>query len=118
MNTGILMMRAALIAGVAVTLAACSGEPGGNDMKQAIRNNQMVMAQMQMLAQTGGASVTASQMLDASEVEKGSCMEAQNQPGFVCDFRVNATVGGQRQTGQWSKARFFNADGWQMEQVR
>lgn len=107
------------LAGFLVTVvSACSGEPGGNDMKQAIRNNQMVMAQMQMLAQMGGVSLSASQMLDASDVEKGQCATAQNQPGFVCDFRVNATVDGQRQMGQWSKARFFNADGWQMEQVR
>jgi pyridoxal biosynthesis lyase PdxS len=101
-----------------MALAACSGEPGAGDMKQAIKNNQMVMSQLQMFAQMGGASMSAAQMLDASEVEKSGCTAAQGQPGFICDFRLNTTVNGQRQPGQWGKARFFNAGGWQMEQIQ
>ncbi|HEV7276535.1 MAG TPA: hypothetical protein VGN80_09635 [Devosiaceae bacterium] len=101
-----------LAAGAAVlVLAACSGEPSGNDIKEAIRNNAAVMMQMRALAQMSGGG-DADELINAASVEKGQCTQAQGQPGFVCDFRLNA--GGQ--TGPWGKARFFNANGWQLEQ--
>lgn len=102
-------------------LAACSGEPNAGDMKQAIQNNTKMMTQINMMLRAGSGfggntSQTAEELMKNADVEKGSCAPANGSPGFICDFRMNMQRNGQKQSGQWGKARFYNAGGWQIEQ--
>ncbi|WP_417308032.1 hypothetical protein [Devosia sp.] len=103
---------------MALLLSACSGEPGANEIKQALRSNNDLYLQMLAAAELAGVPANFDQILADSSVEKGGCSQAQGEPGFICDYRLNAVIGGQKQHGQWDKARFFNADGWQMDRVR
>jgi hypothetical protein len=92
-------------------------------MKQAMGSNESVLLRMSPIMNAaiavGSASgLSPAQVIDQAEFEKGSCTAAAGEPGFVCDLRISAVLNGQRQTGIWGKARFFNANGWQVEQVR
>jgi len=103
-----------------LTLTACSGgNPGPNEVKQAMLNNPQFMAAMDMMAQasaalTGEAAKTGEDLIRNGQVEVGSCAAASGASGVVCDFRTGADG----KFGGWTKARFFQANGqWQMEKM-
>lgn len=114
----------ALVAGLSfIALAACSGEPNANDMKQATLNNPSIKANLTMLLNaqsglTGQAEQSASAFISEAQFERGACAAASNEPGFVCDYRINMTINGETRRGEWTKARFFQADGWQIDPAR
>lgn len=114
--------RVAVAGVLSLLLAGCSGEPGTAEIKQAFGNNarfmQSIAAGMQLEASvTGGAAMSADELLATLVVEKGQCAPATGSSGFVCDFRAGRDMGGERQFGPWTKARFFQAsDGWQFEE--
>ena len=90
-------------------------------MKQALKNNQTLMMQLSMAANAGAgfggtSGMSADEIVNALEFERGDCVEAVGQTGFVCDYRVISSINGKKQEGQWMKARFYNAGGWQIEQ--
>lgn len=112
---------AAVLAGL---LAACSSEPGPDNIKDAIRNNPQAMMSLSMLARadamlSGSAPADPGAMLDRAKVEKASCAPASGMTGVVCDYRIGADAGGQTRFGPWGKARFFRANGaWQMSDMQ
>ena len=96
----------------ALMLAGCSGEPSESNMKDAM------VSKLAVVFGTQGQSVD--EMKARLAVEKGDCVEASGEPGWICDVRVGQTVNGQKQfPTPWGKGRFFKVNGnWAFEERR
>ena len=116
-------------------LAACSSAaPTEADIKQAMLNNDQVVAGFRSAATLEktltGRSASPEDAIAEMIIEVQGC--AQSADGFICTFRVTRPApkcgedvytdgtpapcpAGQPITGSWGKARFFKAaSGWQM----
>jgi hypothetical protein len=126
------MWLSALSASLAVAGCFGSGEPGANDILEALRRNEQFRAaviasapvtirresgdtkvmgfeEMRKQQETAGA-----EMLKRMTVEQTACAVAQGAPGFVCDFRLGLPDANGALQPRPAKGRFFKAnDGWQ-----
>lgn len=102
-------------------LAACSGEPSADNMKEATNNNQGFDFLLNMLAgasQPGqNPSARIADIKRNAVVEKSGCVEAQGSPGYVCDYRYGRRLpGGEISYSPPIKGRFYKTgDGWAVE---
>ncbi|MCW2308955.1 hypothetical protein [Rhodobium gokarnense] len=119
-----------LLIAASLGLAGCSGEPGEDDIRDAIKRDPGTRAGLELLfggvqgvARRRGqatSGVTAQEFLDKAIIEKSGCKEAQGQPGYVCDFRMgNGTGKGPVNMSPPIKGRFFETnDGWTYQEMR
>jgi len=114
-------MKTLLAAALAVFLlftAGCSGEPSEADIRAAFekditKSSESLNKTAQMF---GGAGKAFTDMLGKAEihsVKKISCVQATNEPGYVCDVEVDMTVPLTGRKKDMTQARFVKGpDGW------
>lgn len=106
-------------------LAGCSGEPSNGDIHEALKDDEDFRMALQMMVEaeamfagnrSKNGAADARRMIEEMRFEKGSCVDAQNAPGYVCDFR--ARMPGKKPSPP-TKGRFFKSGGkWSFEEVR
>ncbi|WP_207538928.1 hypothetical protein [Sabulicella rubraurantiaca] len=108
-------------------LTACGDEPDEAAMRTAVEKRvEAEQHQMRQMRQTmsgmasglAGGRPAATQAPEPSlrlvEFRKGSCREAQGQPGHMCDFTMTVELDGARNTSNAS-GRFFKAGSGPLE---
>jgi hypothetical protein len=113
-------IKAALPLAAACLLAGC--EPGADDIKEAVHRSPDFQAMLLLVMPPGtrNAQTGLEQFKAKAVIEKSSCAQAQNAPGYVCDFRWGQKqADGSTRFGNPMKGRFFKSgDQWQVELAR
>jgi len=107
-------MKKIMALALALLLAACSGEPGEGDIREAVFKNAAFRMSLGMMV--GGVAAMETTMKSGS-IEKSSCVSAQGAPGYVCDFRIGfKQPNGSVMFGTPLQGRFFKSGGnWDVE---
>lgn len=98
---------------MSLTLAACSGEPSGSDMQQAVEKavKEQIAQQNQRLSALAGSSAAnpfgKTAFSGFSKFIKHACVRASDEPGYVCDFDFSTDKG----ASTHDKGRFYEANG-------
>ncbi len=111
--------RAAVLVAT-MLLVGCSGEPGVSNIKEAMLGDPKSRAGYELAKSINPQAGSYEDFITNSAViEKGDCVEASSEPGWLCDLRVGMRIGDRTQFGQWAKVRFFKVNGsWNMEERR
>ena len=112
-------MRAVLAAIVGIALAGCSSapsQPSAEDMRAAIQRSPHLVAGSMVWATIGSffGAGSAEETRRRITVQKGDCVDARPNPGFVCDFAL--VLDGSRIPGGELRGRFFRiGTDWNVE---
>lgn len=115
-------IKLATIVAALLALSGCSGEPGESDVRAALERNERMVLGLSMLFfdpsnRSANTADTAKKFLREASIKIDGCADAQNAPGFVCDFRLGRPDG--KAMSPPMKGRFFKTDSdWNFEEVR
>lgn len=104
-----------IVALLALTLTACSKEPSGGDIEQAVKAN--VDQSNQEVRKLGGKLISDDMLTKVHEVKKVACATTEGSAGFNCDVELDVTVPFIGRSKKVAQLRFVKgSDGWQMTQ--